>query len=577
MTLRWKGNLGSFLILGILSALIFSSSLDNPFVFDDLPRIRDNPDLRQRELSWSQFIHNGSPLKSEYRNDPSRPLTHFFFWSLWQTQDGDPAPFRIFSILIHTLNACLAGWLAALWFRRLQKEKDGIESPLPLLFTGLLYLTLPLNAGSAIYAYALSDLLGCFFGLGLWAWVYRQKNFSVLQFLGAGLLYVLAVTSKQSAIVLPAVILVSDYFYFERQDFKKRLVLNVGLFTLAGTFLLTRYLYFGQLGDLEAYDTYPRLTYLSLQGLMIWKYLGLIFFPAQLSIDHSIIGNFPNWLCISAWGALLALTGFLLLQSRRNSFWKILNLGWIIFLLGLIPTSSIFPTTDLLVERRVYFSTVGLMIAAGCALSMLWFSFKPSSSSRKIIAALLVAAISLQSYLSWRRVIVYGNEEILWREAMAIYPLSERTRLNLVAYYLAHRDFQKGETELLELLRMYPNYYGALANLGALYQHPNNPRRDLNKAISYYAEVLKQEPYNPTALMNSGILYLELRDPQKAADSFARFLEAIPNNIQALLGLGDSALQLKQKSRALEQAQKVLQIDPQNPAGLKLLQKAQNL
>ncbi len=545
--------------LTILSAVIFQSGLDNPFIFDDVYKIRGNSDLHLSEFQWQNYLHDYSDKKTNFRNDPSRPLTFFTYWILWQSGNGEAWPFHLASILLHSLCALLAGLIAA----RLTTLLNFSRPWLPAFLVSLFFLSHPVHAGTVIYAYGLSDVLSTFFSLLMLSLYLREKELRWWTLVLIPVFYMAAVFSKQSALIMPAVILAADFLLHGTRSIQRRWLPHVFLFSLAGLYLFWRIYFFGRLGDLEAENTFQVGIYAPLQGLMIWKYVAAMLWPSSLSIDHSFTPTqFEYWQCTLAWLALIALTILSLRWARNSPHGKLLAFSWLFFLLTLLPTSSLFPTTDLYVERRVYLPSVGLLLGSLMGLS-------EALKGRRVWA--LSLALLAFTVLSIQRVEVYGNEEKLWQESMQLHPRNERARVNLITHYLRVEKFQEAESEIKALLEMYPNFFEGLINLGVLYQHPKNPNRNPLLALTAYQQVLQQEPLNITTLMNLGILFIELKRYSEAVDSLLRLLALNPNQIQARLTLGSAYMELGLKDRAQEQARFVLQREPGNLTALKLM------
>lgn len=107
---------------------------------------------------------------------------------------GNPAAFHAFSLALHILTSFAVGLLA--W-------RLGLLPWVAMVGSGL-FLALPLNAGTALYAFGLSDVLSAFFAVFLALWLLREKAETALSLGVAVLIFVLALASKQSAVVLPS-------------------------------------------------------------------------------------------------------------------------------------------------------------------------------------------------------------------------------------------------------------------------------------------------------------------------------------------------------------------------------------
>ena len=138
--------------------------VNGPFVLDDQSKIRDNPEIREVGLALMKR-RVGSEHASEelLYNDPSRPLVSLTFQLNYYADGTRPNGYRVVNILIHVLNAVLTHALASAIGQIILPKAQRINNG-PLL-AALLFLSAPLNHGTAVYCYARSDLMGGTFSL----------------------------------------------------------------------------------------------------------------------------------------------------------------------------------------------------------------------------------------------------------------------------------------------------------------------------------------------------------------------------------------------------------------------------
>src|SRR5262245_38094378 len=101
--------------LAIVGCAVLAAGWNNPFVLDATNKIENNPDVRSSHFRWQTYFDAYSAeqaKRSHLRNDPSRPVTYFCYWLLWQADGGKPWPFHVFATLVHVLSSFLLGLLA---------------------------------------------------------------------------------------------------------------------------------------------------------------------------------------------------------------------------------------------------------------------------------------------------------------------------------------------------------------------------------------------------------------------------------------------------------------------------------
>src|SRR5262249_10810805 len=135
--------------------------------------------------------------------------------------------------------------------------------------------------------------------------------------------------------------------------------------------------------------------YLLAQGTVIWRYLRLLAIPWGFTVDPQIAAP-PVWLGIGAWMGLAALVA--LAWRRKAGVWVLAGL------ILLLPSSSVFPASDLAADRRMY---LPLLAFAGalCVLLARW--------PRAMAAMAVVFAAA-----GFARTQVWMSDEALWREAV---------------------------------------------------------------------------------------------------------------------------------------------------------------
>jgi cytochrome c-type biogenesis protein CcmH/NrfG len=540
---------GTFLAAMVLlagSLTLFHKSWNHPFVLDDVAKVEMNPDLRAPGLNLASFFQGYSQVDTHSRNDPSRPLTFFLYWLCWQLGDGSPVPFHILSGLLHGLCAFFVGLLT---FRLGRERLNAKSRSFMAVSASLLFLTLPLNAGTAIYVYGLSDVLSALLALVIIFAAGEERPLTRTALSISAVLFILALGAKQSSVAIPALV-------FVVQPAQRRLALM--LLGMATLYVLARFILFGRIGDLEAHEVYPLWQYLGSQGVLYFKYIRLALWPMGLCLDHAIFPrHFDLWQTLLGWVliAFLSVISLWLTFHRTGEVWW-LGLGWLVFFLGLVPTSSIFPTTDLFVERRAYLSTAGLALAA---VGMLFYVHRRWPPLGWTLSMVIVTA---NGYLSWTRNDVFSKAENVWLEVLSLYPRDTRARLNLATTYLESRRWLEAKEILEQLVKEEPRNFQAWANLGTIYHSDLSPFQDAERAWSCYQRVLALEPTDLITLSNAGFLMVMTKRPDQAIALFSAALQISPKSPQYHFGLG-RALELKaDRAGAIREFERALYWDP---------------
>ena len=180
-----------------LTLLIYANSLSNGFVFDDVPLIQDNQQIRSLREVGAIFGRQG------YR--PVRTLTYALNYGLFGLQ---PFYFHLTNVLLHAAN----GVLVFLLLRRL------LSGPRRALVGSLVFVSHPAQTAAVAYVSGRKDLLACgFIVAGLLCFgAFRESRWK-WAFAASMACFALALFSKEVAVVFPLLLFAWD-FVSERAD-----------------------------------------------------------------------------------------------------------------------------------------------------------------------------------------------------------------------------------------------------------------------------------------------------------------------------------------------------------------------
>src|SRR5262249_36405202 len=133
----------------------------NPFVFDDVSKVANNPDIRKLEYLRDRLVYPYGKEVVFERNDPSRPLVFATYTLNYAVGGIDPFGYHLVNALLHALNGLLAFALGRRLLRALYGE-DAIAVPFA---AALFFVVSPVTMGTAIYVYGRSDVMQGTFGL----------------------------------------------------------------------------------------------------------------------------------------------------------------------------------------------------------------------------------------------------------------------------------------------------------------------------------------------------------------------------------------------------------------------------
>lgn len=564
-----KADAGRIALLLLATVLLCANALDGEFVLDDDSKIVGNTDLRVD--NWMEkLVYPYGDIQLLERNDPSRPVVFFVYTQLYRAFGPSPVAFHATSAFFHFVAAALVYLLT----RRALFSLVGPHTRAFPTTVALLFMVTPIQMGTVIYAYGLSDVLSTALLLAA-LFVFVEHRTPGGKALSLSLLFfTLALFSKQSALVFPAILVAWDFLIPGEgpRPWRERLLLYLPFLIAVVLYLGWRHATFGALGDVEGRgNTHPALAYALSQPFVIGRYLFSSLLPVGLAIDH-YVGPKHITLPLRALGflGLFALAVFSgVLWRRMTPLARYTLFCIVLYFCALAPTSSFVPTVDLMVERRVYLANVGLFSIVALAFDFWghWAFFQgPLRRSALGVACIHLTLLAGVSLVRNHR---YSRNETLWLDVLSIYPNSERALNNLGNVYSGKKEYEKARRLFEQLLRLQPNDAYAHGNLGVLYEKEESPFHDVEKALRHFEAALSLNPDLFETLYNWSRLQQKLgnarRDPaflNRALDGYLRVLLKNPSHVLAHNNLGLLYLQQNRLEEARREFETALKLDP---------------
>ena len=435
----WKrhGVIAAVLLLLVLAA--YSNSFRSGFVFDNKPVILDDPRVHAvtpsniHAIWWGGYWFDNS--------DPTlyRPLTTFSYLFNYAIlgNGSNPAGYHWINLGLHSLNTLLVYALGLVLFRRTSMAAA----------LAAVWAVHPVLTESVTNIVGRADMLSCAGVLGGLLCRIRAGSAAggkrLAWMAAVGVASAVAIFSKESGIVLIAVILLYD-FTFQRDAIRKSIPVYAAAVLPVAIFLYLRSQVLPTLPTVTVqFVNNPlvgmgffsaRLTALQVIG----RYMLLLLWPARLSSDYSynqiplFRGTFDNW---GDWATILgvlacaAAVWMAASQYRRKPaafFWGGL------FFVALAPTANIaILVGTIMAERLLYLPAIGFIgcvVYAAFALTGRLQARWPHASSRALYAgAAICAALLVRTYI---RNSDWESARTLFETALRASPGSYKTHLN---------------------------------------------------------------------------------------------------------------------------------------------------
>jgi tetratricopeptide (TPR) repeat protein len=445
----------------LLALEVYSPAISGPFLFDDLYLPFLAPDFANAPFwVWIRGV---------------RPVLMASFFLNHRLSGLEPYSYHLANWILHLLNSVLT-WLI---IRKLASGFEGWKRHAIPAFCGAVFLLHPLQTESVSYVASRSEALSIFFFYAAYTvFLYRrQAAIGLLDSVSVLTMFAAACLTKEHAVVLPALLLLTDYFYnpgFSLRGAVRNWKLYVPI-ALGGAFGVVWILGKLREADSAGFGMKDLLwhQYFFTQCRAIWVYLRMFVLPYGQNIDH----DFPISRGILDHGAILALLGLVSLAAAawiyRRRF-PLASLGFFTFLILLAPTSSFVPIRDVLVERRVYLPMIGLlMVAAELVMRVQW----PKTTT---LAAMMGVLLVLAG-LTWNRNQVWTSAVALWTDSASKAPEKVRPRFQLAYAHYADGRCDKAAAEYEAVARLQKPDYHLLLDWGVALDCANRPDAALGK------------------------------------------------------------------------------------------------
>jgi tetratricopeptide (TPR) repeat protein len=522
----------------------YGPALRGPFVLDDLylPYADVNAPV--------QTLGNWVGLQ--------RPLLMFSYWVDYQMGASDPHVYHTTNVLLHFVLSIVAMLIAA---RLLEwAEVAGRMRTALAVFSGALFLLHPLQTESVAYVASRSEVLSVLFYYAAFAvFIYSDRDsMSLVRAIAVVALFGAAAATKEHTLTLPALIVLTDFFW-HRGGLRKNGVLYglLALVCAAGAVVVWKVLLASNSAGFHMTDLSPA-SYFFTQCRVVWIYVRMFFLPFGQNVDPDI----PISAGIMDHGAIFGLIALLAVIAAAWIYrkrWPLASFGVFVFLLLIAPTASVIPIRDVLAERRVYLPFLGLILIALELLRRLQFSQA---------VGICAAAILACTVLTYQRSDVWSSPLSLWQDAVAKSPVKMRPR-----FHLAFTQYQAGDcaaavgnfevasrldtpdyrllvdwanaldcvnreddaaTEFNRAIGLYPSSAEAYVGLSAVY----GKQKKFDEALKELALAEAIDPGIPQIFVNRGGVYEMQGNNAAAVKEYQRALQLDPSNRPAREALG---------------------------------------
>jgi tetratricopeptide (TPR) repeat protein len=608
----------SWIIIGASIPLLFAiylPSLNGPFVFDDYPNILQASQLHLNHFSLDQFIAGAN--QGLIKN---RPIAYFTFALNHLIGGLNPIGYRLFNLVLHWGVAVLLFILMRLTLNLVQggpltqaaakpaSEDRGVDVWVSLLCV-LVWAIHPVHTQSVSYIVQRMTVLSAFFYLlSLFCYakgrIASERTPRIAFFVSCIAMGLLALLSKENALMLPVFIFLYEWFFFQGLSWRwiTKQVWWIALAVIV-VFLVGIYYTNGEpisvILNSYAKRDFTLIERLLTQSRVVWFYISLIVFPnpSRLNFDHDFIISHSITDPITTLFSLAGIAGLTIAAIIAAKRYPLVAFSIFWFLGNLVIESSVLGL-EMVFEHRIYLPSMFIVVV------LLYYLIGWLKNHRIVLTICFATAIVIFSFWTHQRNHVWSDEVLLWNDVIVKSPekarpwynlgvaLSERQwsepaikvfekavtfdpdnamiQNNLGHEYLVTGNDDKALIHLQKALQLKPDVEEAYLNLSKLYLRQDN----VTEASEILLQGLQKAPQSFTLNAKLGEIFLRNGQYTDAAKYLANAVSINPKKIGTLNNFGVALISIGERDRAISIFKEVLRLDPDNPDAMRNLQVA---
>lgn len=565
------------LLIFVAVLLAYSNTFQSSWHLDDYHSILDNPHLHIEELKPESLYQSffAAPGGGKYSGESLyRPISCMTFALNWYLGQDDVFGYHVTNLIIHFFSAlfiylCTICILAS---PNVHQRFEGRAHFIALL-ASLLWAVHPIQIQAVTYiVQRMASLSAMFCLFSLWLYLQgrnkRTNRLQIFYFIGSSLCYLLALGSKENAIVLPASVALIEILFFQDLSEKKPnkvLVLGGLACVIAITIGLNG---FNATGVLSGYEMreFTLIQRLMTQPQVLISYLSQIFLPlpGRFSLEHDVLISrslLSPWTTLPAMLAVLGLIMTGLMQIRKR---PLVAFAILFYFLNHVVESTVIPL-ELSFEHRNYLpsSFLFIPIAIWIVDTLRWCRSKNHVVSGVAYSGIFILVLFLMGS-TFLRNDVWATEKSLWEDAISKAPGQARPYQNLAYQYyeiIGRYDVALSlYKKALTLQAPNPKRTRAqiLTNIGVIYGKAG----DYEKAFGFYQKALEVSPKQLKPRYNATMALIGMGKWEEALQQVDDLIVRKPEDKDSNNLKGSILLKLKRPEEALLYLQKSLDMDP---------------
>lgn len=524
-------------IIALFAGVLYINSLGNQFTNWDDSMIYANSQVRS--LSWDNIIKIFT-LEKAANYQPVRMLSYAVDYHFWKL---NPVGYHLTSIFFYILT-CIMVFFTLHHLSASLREKASPESHERVaLFGALLFAAHPVHVEAVTWLAARKEVLqGFFFFLAFYLYLKARdvERGRKMVYLGVVFLaMLLAIFSKPSAVVFPAVILVYEIAQRENKwvDFiRSHRIFLAMLILVSIVFASILIKVMWEAGGVKPYRGGSLFNNLLISSYVFIYNIILLIFTINYSAAYSIPISSPVMSVQTSIfvGVTLLLFALSLWSLTRK---KVVFFSFFFFFVTLAPYLNIIPISTILADRYVFISSLSYCFLLGIGFDTLYnHRMKRFSANFFKVLSIVVFLLLLAgySYMTLNQNRIWRNSFTLWTDAVEKHPESNTANALMGVVYMDLRMDEKAAEYLEKAVQVLPYDYLSRNNLGIVYGRLEQPEKALRELLS----AIWLKPEDDNIKVNLAIFYQRQKEFTKAEEVLNYLLSKTPKHAQLHFRLG---------------------------------------
>ena len=435
MTMKYDYKFHALFVVLLITFIAYFPSINNDFTtWDDPGYLTQNPSIKNN--SFTDFF-----VKDKFVMGNYHPLTMISYAIEYSIVGLNPKQYHLDNFILHLLNTALVFWFIYL-----------LSGWQIAAFVAVLFGIHPMHVESVAWISERKDVLYSFFYLAsLIFYVYYLKSEKKLFYASTFLFFIFSLLSKGQAVTLPITLLLVDYFYQIKINWKNIynkipfLILSIVFGIIAIIAQKSVHVLNSSTNKILVNDDsffsrifhftnllMERICYAS-YGLLSYCYKLLL--PINLSIFYPYPKKVDGFLLVIFYLSPIILIGIVVLifiKWRKN---KVTVFGLLFFVASILPVLQLLPVgSSIISDRYSYIPSIGLFFVIAQVVIYLFrykieegklvetTFFKQLFFDGKIFFATVLFSISFYAYAGNQRCKVWKDSETLYTNVLENYP-----------------------------------------------------------------------------------------------------------------------------------------------------------